>query len=56
MKDFLPVTTRAKKFSLKKGKITAISERKQFLLRLDHAITVCKSQGRILPYMQGDLN
>ena len=23
---------------------------------LDHAITVCKSQGRILPYMQGDLN
>ena len=47
---------RAKRFPLKKGKSTVIAERKQFLLILGHAITVHKSQGSTLAYMQGDLN
>ena len=37
-----PITTRAKKFPLKKGKSTVIAERKQFLLILRHAITVLR--------------
>ena len=45
-----------KRFPLKKGKCTVIAERKQFPLILGHAITVHKSQGSTLAYMQGDLN
>ena len=44
-----------KRFPFKKGKSTIIAEKKQFLLILGHAITVHKSQGSILDYMQGDL-
>ena len=56
LKNFVPNTARAKRFSLKKSKSTVISERKQFQLMFDHAITVHKFQGRILPYMQDELN
>ena len=56
LKEYIPITARAKKFLLKKGKSTAIAERKQFPLILGHAITVHKSQGSTLAYMQGDLN
>ena len=51
-----PITARAKRFPLKKGKSTVIAERKQFLLILGHAITDHKSQESTLAYMQGDLN
>ena len=51
----LQVTARSKKFPLKKGKSTVIAERKQFPLILGHAITVHKSQGSTLTYMQGNL-
>ena len=44
-----------KRFPFKKGKSTIIAEKKQFLLILGHAITVHKSQGSTLDYMQGDL-
>ena len=56
LKKCVPITARAKSFPLKKGKSTVIAERKQFSLILAHAITVHKSQGSILTYMQGDLN
>ena len=56
MKECVPVTARAKSFPLKKGKSTVVAERKQFPLILGHAITVHKSQGSTLAYMQGDLN
>ena len=36
LKDYVPITARAKRFSLKKGKSTVITERKQFLLILGH--------------------
>ena len=45
-----------KEISFKKGKFTAIAERKQFSLILGHAITVHKSQGSTLNYMKGDLS
>ena len=56
LKECVPVTARAKSFPLKKGKSTVVAERKQFPLILGHAITVHKSQGSTLAYMQGDLN
>ena len=56
LKECLPITAKAKRFPLKKGKSTVIAERKQFPLILGHAITVHKSQGSTLTYMQGDLN
>ena len=56
LKECVPITARAKKFLLKKGKSTVIVERKQFLLILGHAITVHKPRGSTLAYMQGDLN
>ena len=56
LKECVPITTRAKRFALKKEKSTAIAERKQFLLILGHAITVHKFQGSTLAYMQVDLN
>ena len=56
LKEFVPVTARAKRFPLKKGKSTGITEKNQFPLILRHAITVHKSQGSTLAYMQGDLN
>ena len=56
LKDCVPITARAKRFPLKKGKSTVIAERKQFLLILGHAITDHKSQESTLAYMQGDLN
>ena len=56
LKGCVPITARAKRFPLKKGKCAVIAERKQFPLILGHAITVHKSQGSTLAYMQGDLN
>ena len=56
LKKCVPITARAKRFPLKKAKSTAIAERKQFPLILGDAITVYKSQGSTLAYMQGDLN
>ena len=56
LNECVPITARAKKFPLKKGKSTVIAERKQFPLILGHAITAHKSQGSTLAYMQGDLN
>ena len=56
LKECVPISARAKRFPLKKGKSTVIAERKQFRLILGHAITVHKSQGRTLAYIQGDLN
>ena len=56
LKECVPITARAKRFPSKKGKSTVIAERKQFPLILSHEITVHKSQGSTLAYMQGDLN
>ena len=56
VKECVTITARAEKFPLKKGKSPVIAERKQFPLRLGHAITVHKSQWSTLTYMQGDLN
>ena len=56
LKEYVPITARAKRFPLKKGKSAVIAERKQFPLMLGRAITVHKSQGTTLAYMQGDLN
>ena len=56
LKDCVPITARAARFPLKKGKSTVIAERKQFPLILGHAITVLKSQGSTLAYMHADLN
>ena len=55
LKEFVPITTRAKRFSLKKGKSTAITKRKQFLLILVHVITVHQSQESTVAYMQVDI-
>ena len=54
--ECVPITTRAKRFPLKKGKSTVIAERKQFPLIFGHAITVHKSQESTLAYIQDDLN
>ena len=56
LKECVPITARAKKFPLKKGKSTVIAEGKQFPLILGLAITAHKSQGSTMAYMQGDLN
>ena len=56
LKEGVPITARAKRFSIKKVKSTVIAERKQFLLILGHPITVHKSQGSTLTCIQGDLN
>ena len=56
LKECIPITAKTKRFPLKKGKNTVITERKQFLLIRGHAVTVHKSQGSTLAYMQGDLN
>ena len=56
LKECVPITARTKRFPLKKGKSTVIAERKQFPLILSHVITVHKSTGSTLTYMQGDLN
>ena len=56
LKECVPITARAKRFPLKKGKSTVIAERKQFPLILSHVITVHKSQGSTPAYMQGDVN
>ena len=55
LKECVPVTARAKRFPLKKGKSTVIAERKQFSLILGHAITVHNSQGSTLACMHGNL-
>ena len=54
--ECVPITTRAKRFPLRKGKSTVIAERKQFPLIFGHAITVHKSQESTLAYIQDDLN
>ena len=56
LKECLPITAKAKRFPLKKEKSTVIAERKKFSSIIGHAITVRKSQGITLAYMQGDLN
>ena len=56
LKECVPVTAREKRFPLKKGKSTVTAVRKQFPLKLGHVITVHKSQGSTVAYMQGDLN
>ena len=56
LKECVPITARAKRFHLKKGKSTPIAERKQFLLIIGHAITARKSQGNTLVYVQGDFS
>ena len=56
LEEFVPITAKTRRFPLKKGKITAITERKQFLRILDYASTVYKSQGSIVAHMKGDLN
>ena len=56
LKEYVPITARGKRFPLKKRKSTVIAERKQFLLILGHAITVHKSQGSTLAYVQDDLD
>ena len=43
LKECVPITVRAKRFPLRKGKSTVIAERKHFILILGHA-TVHKSQ------------
>ena len=55
LKEFVSITIRAKRFPLKKGRNTVIAERKFLLIRA-HTITVHKSEGSTLAYMQGDLN
>ena len=56
LKECVPITARTKRFPSKKGKSTVVAVRRQFLLILGYAITVHKSQGSTLSYMQGDLN
>ena len=51
MNECVPITAKVKRFPLKKGKSTAIAERKQCLLILGHAIPVHKPQGSTLTYM-----
>ena len=48
LKECVPITARAKRFPLKKGKSTVVAERKQFLLIHGHEITVRESQGSTL--------
>ena len=52
LKECVPITAITKRFPLKKGKSTVFAEQKQFPLILDHAITVHKSQGSTLTFMQ----
>ena len=40
LKECVPITARAKRFPLKRGKSTVIAERKQFPLIVGHEITV----------------
>ena len=56
LNECVPITARAKRFPLKKGKSTVIAERKRFPLILGYAVSVHKSQRSTLAYMQGDLN
>ena len=56
LKEYVPIIVRGKRFPLKKRKSTVIAERKQFLLILGHAITVHKSQGSTLAYVQDGLD
>ena len=53
LKECVRISARAKRFPLKKGKSTVMAD---FLLILSHVITVHKSQGSALTYIQGDLN
>ena len=55
LKEFVPVIARAKRFPFKKGESFVIADRKQFLLILGHVVTVHKSQGSDVAYMQCDL-
>ena len=55
LNECVPITARVKRFSLKKVKITVIANKKCFPLILGNAITMHKSQGTTLFYMQGDL-
>ena len=48
------VSIAAKRFP--KVKSTIVAKKKQFPVILDQAITVHKSQGRTIDYMQGNLN
>ena len=56
VKEFVPITARAKSFFSRKEKSIVIAERKQFPVILGHAITIHKPQRSTLAYMQGDLN
>ena len=52
LKECVPSTARANSFPLKKGKSTVIAERKKNYVILGDVITVHKSQGSTLAYMQ----
>ena len=60
LKEFVPITARAKRFPLRKGKNTVIAKRKQFpliLLTLGHELLyISLREILVSAYMQGELN
>ena len=56
LKEYVPITAKAKRFHLKKGRNTIIAEIKQLMLILGYAISVNNFQGSTRAYMKGDLN